>query len=233
MIGVVLLFVSVRVYLFPTAKTVYPIFSSSARLWWSGGDLYDVKRPGLVQGGFRYSPVIAVFFSPFALLPDFVGGVLWRIAGVGIFFFSLVWLTRTVLPVALSRNSCGLARDPVFAHVPAKREQWAGEPHRDRFDARRRRRRAGKTLESRQHASGPGGCLQGLSPGSGAGAHAFVSATGWGRAFHSPWRPVCCCRSCARSHIMSRTSTKNGFICSVRTIARRYQCATCIAIFGY
>src|ERR1700733_2531302 len=32
--GVILLFVSVRVFVAPAAKTVYPIFSSSSILWW-------------------------------------------------------------------------------------------------------------------------------------------------------------------------------------------------------
>ena len=75
-----MLFVSVRVYWTPEKKTVYPIYSASARLWWSGGEMYAPARPLTVQGGYRYSPLFAILTVPFALFTDDVGGVLWRTA---------------------------------------------------------------------------------------------------------------------------------------------------------
>lgn len=94
----ILLFVSVRVFLSPETKTVYPIFSSSSRLWWDADELYDPHRPPSLPDGYRYGPTIAMLFTPFAVFPDAVGGVLWRLFGVATFAGSLAWLGRRVLP---------------------------------------------------------------------------------------------------------------------------------------
>jgi alpha-1,2-mannosyltransferase len=102
--AVVLLVVSVRVAGWPTSRTVYPIFSGSAQLWWSESDLYEPHRPLTVQGGYRYSPTFAILLTPFAYFPDTVGGVLWRLIGVAAFLGSLAWLARRVLPWPLSRD---------------------------------------------------------------------------------------------------------------------------------
>ncbi|HZZ82591.1 MAG TPA: glycosyltransferase family 87 protein [Gemmataceae bacterium] len=104
----VMLFVSVRVFLTPAAKTVYPIFSASARFWWEGIDLYEPDRPTDVQGGYRYTPGCAVAFTPFALFPDSIGGVLWRLFNVAALFGSGFWLVRAVLPNLLSSRNLGL-----------------------------------------------------------------------------------------------------------------------------
>ena len=102
--SIVLLFVSVRVFIAPEAKTVYPIFSSTGVLWWSGADLYEPGRPTSVQNGYRYSPTFAVFITPFALLPDFLGGVVWRLFSAAALLGSLLWVVRSVLPTTLSRD---------------------------------------------------------------------------------------------------------------------------------
>ena len=102
--GIILLFVSVRVFLFPHAKTVYPIFDSSARLWFAGLDLYEPGRPTTVQNGYRYSPTFAILMAPFALLPESVGGVVWRLLSVGALVGSFFWLARGVLPAKLSSD---------------------------------------------------------------------------------------------------------------------------------
>ena len=102
--SIVLLFVSARVFISPEAKTVYPIFSSSGRLWWSGTDLYEPDRPKSVQDGYRYSPTFAILMAPFAALPDSLGGVAWRLVSVGALVGSLLWLVRCVLPAILTRD---------------------------------------------------------------------------------------------------------------------------------
>src|SRR5688500_12058508 len=56
---------------------VYPIFANAGRGWCQGLDLYE-KQPPLDQ--FFYAPGVAVFFGPWTVLPDRVGGVLWRLA---------------------------------------------------------------------------------------------------------------------------------------------------------
>jgi alpha-1,2-mannosyltransferase len=100
----ILLFVSVRVYLAPAAKTVYPIFSASGRFWWAATDLYEPGRPTTVQPGYRYSPTFAILMAPFAYFPDEVGGVLWRLFSTAALLGSLLWLARTVLPRPLTRD---------------------------------------------------------------------------------------------------------------------------------
>ncbi|MSQ96614.1 MAG: DUF2029 domain-containing protein [Gemmataceae bacterium] len=96
--GAILLFVSVRVFLSPDSKTVYPIFSASGRFWWTGIDLYEPHRPTDVQDGYRYSPTFAILVTPFAMLPDSIGGIAWRLFNAGALFVALWWLLRTVLP---------------------------------------------------------------------------------------------------------------------------------------
>jgi alpha-1,2-mannosyltransferase len=93
----ILLFVCVRVFISPESKTVYPIFSASGRFWWTSTDLYEPHRPTDVQDGYRYSPTFAILVTPFAWLPDELGGVAWRLFNVGTLFGSLAWLLRTVL----------------------------------------------------------------------------------------------------------------------------------------
>src|SRR5882724_8177548 len=41
----ILLGIGTRVVLHPDARTTYPIFSASARLWWQGQELYFPYRP--------------------------------------------------------------------------------------------------------------------------------------------------------------------------------------------
>jgi hypothetical protein len=108
--SVVVLFVSVRVFTTPAAKTVYPIFSASARFWWLGIDTYEPGRPTDVQNGYRYGPTCSVAFTPFAILPDSVGGVLWRLFNVGTLLGALGWFAHAVLPAKFTGRLCaGLA----------------------------------------------------------------------------------------------------------------------------
>ena len=102
--GAVLLFVSVRVFIFPDSRTVYPIFSASGHLWWDGAELYEPYRPTQVRNGYRYAPGFAILITPFAVLPDSIGGVLWRLFGAATFLGSLVWFVRSVLPLRLTGN---------------------------------------------------------------------------------------------------------------------------------
>lgn len=100
--SVILLFVSVRVFMSPESKTVYPIFSATGQFWWTGTDLYEPYRPLNVQDGYRYSPTFAILVTPFAVFPDSLGGVLWRLFNVTALFGALGWLARAVLPAPLS-----------------------------------------------------------------------------------------------------------------------------------
>lgn len=101
----ILLFVSVRVFFWPKAKTVYPIYSVSHLFWWDGTDLYEPYRPADVPGGFRYAPTFALMMAPFAFFPDSVGGILWRLAGAGALLGSLWWCLRVLPGAPTSRHT--------------------------------------------------------------------------------------------------------------------------------
>src|SRR5207237_9491226 len=53
---------------------------------------------------YRYSPLVAVCFAPFSLLPDATGAVLWRLLNVGVFIVALAWWSESVLPGPLTRR---------------------------------------------------------------------------------------------------------------------------------
>lgn len=100
----VLLFVCVRVFVAPANRTVYPIFTGSAQLWWNGDDLYEPFRPMTVQDGYRYSPTFAILFTPLALIPDSIGGVIWRVFSTAAFLQALAWMAVRVLPWQVDRK---------------------------------------------------------------------------------------------------------------------------------
>ena len=84
------------------AKDGLTIFSSSARLWLESGELYDPHRPKDVRDGYRYNPSVTALFTPFALLPDRVGGIVWRFVNALAMFLALAWLARSVFSESLS-----------------------------------------------------------------------------------------------------------------------------------
>jgi hypothetical protein len=97
-----LLGIMLRGFAKPHSNTVYPIFAEAARHWLVGEDLY---RP--VGDPYRYSPLVAILLTPFTLLPDALGGVVWRLLNVCVYLGALVWWGRAVLP-PLSRRQWAL-----------------------------------------------------------------------------------------------------------------------------
>jgi hypothetical protein len=49
------------------------------------------------MSGYRYSPLVSVLFVPFSLLPDGLGGALWRLVSYVCFFGAFAWFQRKVL----------------------------------------------------------------------------------------------------------------------------------------
>src|SRR5262245_51853743 len=73
---------SIRSLAKPAEHSVYPIFSHAARTWLESKNPYAGDRwPEL--DFFRYSPAVAVLLTPFSLMPDSVGGTVWRLVGIG------------------------------------------------------------------------------------------------------------------------------------------------------
>src|SRR5262245_14988185 len=62
-----------RVVVSSRDHSLYPIFAGAGQNWLAGADLYES-----LANPYRYSPLVAVFFAPFSLLPEALGNVLWR-----------------------------------------------------------------------------------------------------------------------------------------------------------
>src|SRR5262245_57520453 len=71
--------------------SVYGAFVIGPRGWWAGATLYDDRS-------YFYSPTFSVLFTPFAVLPDWLGQMLWGLFSITLFFWSLRVFYRDVLP---------------------------------------------------------------------------------------------------------------------------------------
>ena len=94
-----------RALLFPTSHTVYHNYAGAGRCWLGGVDAYDLERDqagGVSQrmSGYRYAPLVSILFVPFSLLPDGLGGALWRLVSFACFLGAFAWFQKTVLPGA-------------------------------------------------------------------------------------------------------------------------------------
>lgn len=95
--AVVVVVVCSHAVLRPGRNSVYPIFAEAGRDWRAGGELYEED-----MAPFRYSPAVAAFFAPLALLPDGPGGALWRLLNAAVLLGGLAWWVRDVLPPSLT-----------------------------------------------------------------------------------------------------------------------------------
>ncbi|WP_339733689.1 glycosyltransferase family 87 protein [uncultured Gimesia sp.] len=135
--------VSVKFVVQPERKSVYPCFADSSINWWADRSLYDNETQ---DTGFRYSPTFALAFSPFAILPAPVGGILWSALNIALLVFALRLLIKEIFPgdwtkfqeacfLMLSLAGCTRAiwsaqsnslvfALAVFAMVSLKKERW-------------------------------------------------------------------------------------------------------------
>ena len=80
----------------PSQHTNYsPCFESGCKAWWNGENMYDHH---VVPSDFRYGPLFAVALTPLAMLPTWLGGLLWNWLNLGLFFWAVHALARRVLP---------------------------------------------------------------------------------------------------------------------------------------
>src|SRR5262249_35424054 len=86
-------------WFFPSSHTVYDVYAPAARKWWGGEDIYTLTRDY-----YRYSPLFAVACSPFALLPDPLGGALWKTWNCFFYAFSLWVAARRLLRLDSTRT---------------------------------------------------------------------------------------------------------------------------------
>ena len=95
--GAAVVAIAAHAYLYPHAHSVFPIYATAARDWWAGRALY-----GDPASDYRYSPLFAVAVTPFALLPDRWGGVLWKVFNCAFYAIGLWAWGRQVLPTRLT-----------------------------------------------------------------------------------------------------------------------------------
>lgn len=141
--GILWIAVSLKSVVQPERKSVYPCFADSSINWWADRSLYDNE---VYKTGFRYSPTFALAFSPFAILPPSIGGILWAALNIGLLVFALRLLIKEIFPgdwskfqeacfLILSLAGCTRAiwsaqsnslifALAVFAVVAVKKERW-------------------------------------------------------------------------------------------------------------
>jgi hypothetical protein len=88
--------ICVRAFGWPYVHSLYPIYSTAARNWQAGEDVYAKQKD--LADLYRYSPTAAVLFNPLSQLPDNLGGLLWRLLNVGVYFWGVAWWCKAVVP---------------------------------------------------------------------------------------------------------------------------------------
>jgi hypothetical protein len=89
----------------PDRNTVYPIFAEAGRAWRATEDVYSTRA----SEAFRYGPLVAALFAPLSLLPDPVGGVLWRLLNIAVCLTAFAWWMRQVSPTLFVPGHWALA----------------------------------------------------------------------------------------------------------------------------
>lgn len=93
--GALAVVASLKAFLRPGCHSVYPYFPEAARHWWAGLNLYG---PYPNFDPYRYSPTFAVAATPFGLMPDAWGGVVWILGSVTALVWALRSWARVMLP---------------------------------------------------------------------------------------------------------------------------------------
>ena len=105
--AIALIVVAIRVLLAPiTSGSVFPVYSAAANWWVAGEDLYTLD---FTKHCYRYQPVVAVSFVPWAALPLKFAALLWRGLGVALLLFGVRAWMRRIAPRPLSPSQQGIA----------------------------------------------------------------------------------------------------------------------------
>ena len=127
-----------RIYTHPGWHSVFPTYRDAGAAWIHQGQIY--AAPGI----FLYSPLVAAFFSPFALISENVAEVLWRLLlgfalplalwfnARTLFDFSkkeFAWLFLLIVPLTLSSLNNGQANIIIIvlflaAAAAASQSRW-------------------------------------------------------------------------------------------------------------
>jgi hypothetical protein len=80
----------------PLTGTIYPTYAVAGGEFAAGRPLYDVPHP--YTDNYRYSPLVAAAFAPFAMLPMGVGGMTWRLLSAAVYLSALAAWAKRVNP---------------------------------------------------------------------------------------------------------------------------------------
>jgi hypothetical protein len=136
----VLLGICIRVGLVSRNHDVFATYADAGKKWMNSQPLYSYTR------GFVYSPLIAAMFAPFAWLPLWLGGILWRTLTTSAFLAGVFWWLKEglhkeitpsrywlvflfILPLSLGNFNNGQVNPLItgllmIAIVAAHRRQW-------------------------------------------------------------------------------------------------------------
>jgi len=84
----------------PLKHTTMPTYRLASTQWWAGQDVYSLDS----HAGFLYFPQAAFLFTPFNVIPFYIGEILWRAVAFGLFAYAL-WRINAVF---LAGNPRGL-----------------------------------------------------------------------------------------------------------------------------
>lgn len=86
---------ALKSFIQPGIHSLFPCFSTASEHWWKGWSLFDRK---VMPHDFRYSPVFAILFTPFTLLPSPWGELFWSELNLASFWWALNTLYVSLLP---------------------------------------------------------------------------------------------------------------------------------------
>jgi hypothetical protein len=100
--SVALVVLVIRPLLISHRGTSFDTYSLAGSHWIHGEDIYSQWM------GFVYSPLVAVFFAPFAYLPAPIGNILWRLLNSGFLLGGLASILKTNLFAGIKQGNFGI-----------------------------------------------------------------------------------------------------------------------------
>ncbi len=102
--------------------SVYPIFELASHNWWQEVTLYGSYGD---LDLYRYPPTFAILLTPFAVLPWWVGMILWNFLGIALLLRALRVLVTEIFPGEWSPRRAGMFL--VLAVAGSVRGIWAAQ----------------------------------------------------------------------------------------------------------
>ncbi|HZY90238.1 MAG TPA: glycosyltransferase family 87 protein [Gemmataceae bacterium] len=98
--------VCARAVMQPRVRSLYPTWAAAGGDWLARAPLYRTTWEQHLDQ-FRYSPLVAALFAPFHLLPEWLGGAVWRLLNAVALLGGFAWWLRAVSPRPLTARRWG------------------------------------------------------------------------------------------------------------------------------